>query len=270
VHRNSTNNGLTVTSGIETTTSYKDTYSFSYGMGPLSLMVRYDTRIRVHASYGCTIKVNTRAATVTGGGFFHGGVTIEPQLDCQIGSYIDIIPEDGSLLMAGKKRMVWDPICGSGTIPLCTSASPPPLDPDPPSPPATPPSKPSPPATPPDPPSPPPFPPSPSLPLPTLSGEGIGLLVGVGGASAILFGCLSWFVFCFKKNTYNKTAYASLLTDTNNDKQPRGQAAVAGVPANQGRRGVGSETGMTTDDANVVYSGGIWLSQTKMYLGNPP
>ena len=235
-------------------------------MGPLSLMVRYDTRIRVHASYGCTIKVNTRAATVTGGGFFHGGVTIEPQLDCQTNSYIDIIPEDGSLLVAGKQRLVWDPICGSERIPLCSSASEQPSLPSPPSL-----SSPQ--------PSPPPFPPLPSAPLATLSGEGIGILVGVGGASAILFGCLSWFVFCFKRNTHRKTAYASLSTDTKNDKQVRRQGAgvvvLAGVPAKQGRRGVvtasgGSERGATTDVRNVVYSGGVWISPTAMYVGNPP
>ena len=184
MHRNSTNNGLTVTSGIETATSYKDTYSFSYGMGPISLMIHFNTRIRVHASYGCTIKVNTEFATVTGGGFFHGGVTLEPQLDCQIGSYIDIIPEDGSLLMEGKKRLTWDPICGAETIPLCT---PPPLVPDPPAAPSRP-------------PSPPPFPPNPSSPVEDSSGN-IGILVGVGGVGVILFGGLSLFVLFYKRNT---------------------------------------------------------------------
>jgi len=196
-------------------------------------MVRYDTRIRVHASYGCTIKVNTRAATVTGGGFFHGGVTIEPQLDCQTNSYIDIIPEDGSLLVAGKQRLVWDPICGSERIPLCSSASEQPSLP-------TPPSMPSP------QPSPPPFPPVPSLPLAVLSPSSAGLLAGVAGASVLIFCCLGIFVFCTRRT--NKQTYGSLTTNSNDSKQLE-----TGTGATQG--------------ANVVYGGGIWISASQIYLG---
>jgi len=232
VHRNSTNNGLTVTSGIETATSYKDTYSFSYGMGPISLMIHFNTRIRVHASYGCTIKVNTEFATVTGGGFFHGGVTLEPQLDCQIGSYIDIIPEDGSLLMEGKKRLIWDPICGAETIPLCTPSSPS-------SPPPDLPRRPDLPRSPPRPPSPPPFPPNPSSPVEDSSGN-IGILVGVGGVGVILFGGLSLFVLFYKRNT------AQVYKAVNTATKPEALA--------------GSETGVT------VHAGGIWTGKRHVVL----
>ena len=75
-------------------------------------LVRYDTRVRIHASYGCTIRIGYEEATRTGGGFFHGGVALNAEPDCGPGDYIDIIPEDWRMLGSGKKRLVFDHTCG--------------------------------------------------------------------------------------------------------------------------------------------------------------
>ena len=150
MHRNSTNNGLIVTPGNEHASSSTDTFGFGYGR-TMALMIRYDTRVRIHASYGCTIRIGYEESTLTGGKFFHGGVSLKAEADCGPGSYVDLIPEDWRLLTSGKKRLVFDHTCG--IIPLCsdppTPTSPPPAVPAP----RTPPPAPSP------VPSPPPFPP---------------------------------------------------------------------------------------------------------------
>ena len=96
------------------------------------------------ASYGCTIKVGYEEATVTGAGFVDGGVSVKPEPDCSVGSYIDIIPEDWRLLSSGKKRLVFDHTCG--IIPLCPGPNtPPPHVPEPAHPPPNPSPMPSPP-----------------------------------------------------------------------------------------------------------------------------
>jgi hypothetical protein len=108
-------------------------------------------QVRIHSSYGCTIKIGYEEASVTGAGFFDGGVSISPEPDCGPGAHIDLIAEDWRLLSSGKKRLVFDHTCG--IIPLCSE--PPPHSP----PPAHPPQLPAP-RNPPSPrPSPPPFPP---------------------------------------------------------------------------------------------------------------
>lgn len=151
VHRNSTNNGLVVADGHVHASSSTDTFGFGYGR-TTALLVRYDTRVRLFASYGCTINVGYDDATLTGGKFFHGGVSIAVQPDCGPGAYIDIIPEDWRLLSSGKKRLVFDHTCG--IIPVC-SEPPPPNAPPPQLPaPARPPTRPP---RPPPPPSPPPY-----------------------------------------------------------------------------------------------------------------
>jgi hypothetical protein len=262
VHRNTLSDALVVTAGDVEPSSTTDTFGFGWGHGPITLLVRYDTRIRLHASYGCTINIAYDSATFTGAHFFHGGVTVNPMPSCGPGSWIDIIPEDARLLVSGRKRLVHDYHCS--TIPACSTV--PPLVESPPSTPTHPISPPKPPPFPPGTvlppvaPKPPGAPPPPSL-AADLSGEGIGILVGVGGASVILFGCLSWFVFFFGSNRYRTTVYTSLATDTNNDKR---------VIVGSGGVASGSETGTTTDDTNVVYSGGIWLSPTKLHLGRAP
>lgn len=139
VHRNASNNGLIVTAGTEHASSSTDTFGFGYGR-TMALMVRYDTRVRIHASYGCTINIGYDEATVTGAGFFDGGVSLKAEADCSVGAYIDIIPEDWRLLTSGKKRLVFDHTCG--IIPLCseppTPSSPPPALPAPRTPPPAP------------------------------------------------------------------------------------------------------------------------------------
>ena len=45
VHRNTSNNGLILTSGAERPSSSRDTFGFGYGH-TISLIVRYDTRVR--------------------------------------------------------------------------------------------------------------------------------------------------------------------------------------------------------------------------------
>ena len=183
--------------------------------------------MRIHASYGCTIDIGYQEAHLTGGLFFHGGVSLTPMPDCNAASYVDIIPEDGNLLVSGKKRLVFDAHCG--TIPICGSDSPPPPTSSPPSvppplPPLSPPllpqpqSPPSPPALPPRPPSPPPFPPlpyttpspSPDSPPeppsppspPLLPRAGVGAsTVALGSVtifSVLSLGILSYFVCCFR------------------------------------------------------------------------
>lgn len=147
VHRNATSTGIVMSGGHETAASSTDTFGFGYGR-TTALLVRYDTRVRIHASYGCSIRVGYEEATLTGGGFFHGGVALNPEPDCGPGSYIDIIPEDWRLLASGKKRLRFDHTCG--IIPTCG---------DPPSSPSNPSPTTPPPSTPPTPPSPPPFPP---------------------------------------------------------------------------------------------------------------
>jgi len=217
VHRNTQNNALVVTSGLVTSASETNTYGFGFGRGPIALMIRYDTRVRIHASYGCTIKIGYEEAVLTGGLFFHGGVSLTPMPDCNAASYIDIIPEDGGLLMSGKKRLVFDASCG--TIPICGADSPPPPTPTSPAPLEPQPAKPpSPPHKPPQPPSPPPFPPPPytkpgaSPPLPhsppdppqppALPQAKVGATTVALGSVAVLsvlsIGILSYFVWCFR------------------------------------------------------------------------
>lgn len=102
-------------------------------------------QVRIHSSYGCTIRVGYSEATRTGGGFFHGGVSVDAMPDCGPGSWIDFVAEDWRLLDAGKRRLLFDHTCG--TVPLCT---------EPPSTPALPHSPHSPHTPPPTPPTPPP------------------------------------------------------------------------------------------------------------------
>lgn len=102
--------------------------------------------MRIHASYGCTIKIGKDQSTITGGHFFHGGTSLEVMPDCGPGSWvrrharkrapsaphphahaligaslpgpqIDIIPEDYRLLAHGRKRLKFDASCG--IIPAC-------------------------------------------------------------------------------------------------------------------------------------------------------
>lgn len=217
MHRNSTNNGLIVTAGHVHASSSTDTFGFGYGR-TMALMVRYDTRVRIHASYGCTIKIGYEEATVTGAGFFHGGVSLKPEADCSVGSYIDIIPEDWRLLSSGKKRLVFDHTCG--IIPLC--ASPPPHVPEP----ATPPQLPAP-TSPPSPrPSPPPFPPgtinlppfapriasppSPSLPPGAIVPiSATSIVFGLSGVLVLgMFGLVSYVVCCLRRQVRQAVASA--------------------------------------------------------------
>ena len=154
VHRNTSSTGLVMTSGAVTTSSSTDVFGFGYGH-TMALMVRYDTRVRLFASYGCTIRVGYEEATLTGGQFFHGGVSVKPEADCGPGSYIDVIAEDWRLLSSGKKRLVFHHTCS--TIPMCTDKSPPPPPPNTPASPPTTPTPRSPPSPNPPSPSPPPY-----------------------------------------------------------------------------------------------------------------
>jgi hypothetical protein len=81
-------------------------------------------QVRIHSSYGCTIKIGYEEASVTGAGFFDGGVSISPEPDCGPGAHIDLIAEDWRLLSSGKKRLVFDHTCG--IIPLCPGPNTPP------------------------------------------------------------------------------------------------------------------------------------------------
>ena len=148
---------MILTSGAEKASSSRDTFGFGYGH-TIALIVRYDTRVRasaqsrdhpdlhtshappppqkmpfaavqvrIHSSYGCTIRVGIRDDTRTGSGFFHGGTSVDAMPDCGPGSWIDLIPEDWRLLNSGKKRLLFDHTCG--TVPLCTEPSPPPAGP---------------------------------------------------------------------------------------------------------------------------------------------
>lgn len=164
-------------------------------------------QVRIHSSYGCTIKIGYEEATVTGAGFVDGGVSVKPEPDCSVGSYIDIIPEDWRLLSSGKKRLVFDHTCG--IIPLCPGPNtPPPHVPEPAHPPPNPSPRPSPPPFPPGAilaPFPPKLasPPSPSLPPgvlpPTVElGSTSMALLALGMAGLCGFGCLqlyfmAWF-----------------------------------------------------------------------------
>lgn len=207
VHRNSTNNGLIVTSGTEHASSSTDTFGFGYGR-TMALMIRYDTRIRIHASYGCTIKIGYEEATLTGGKFIHGGVSLKAEADCTPGSWVDLIPEDWRLLTSGKKRLVFDHTCG--IIPLCS---------DPPTPNSPPPQLPAPNIPPCPPPRPPPFPPGtinlpPFAPKVASPGSPPGEAVTVTSESIVLvatallavasFGLISYFICCFRQ-TVRKT-----------------------------------------------------------------
>jgi hypothetical protein len=176
----------------------------------MALMVRYDTRIRLFASYECKIDIGYEEATLTGGQFFHGGVSISPGVGCGPGSYIDIIPEDWRLLSSGKKRLVFDHTCG--IIPLCPGPNtPPPHVPEPAHPPPNPSPVPSPPPFPPGqilPPFPPrnASPPSPSpspgeLPPTVELGSTSAALLVLGMAGLCSFACLQLFLmFWFRKS----------------------------------------------------------------------
>ena len=202
VHRNASSTGLVVASGHETALSSTDTYGFGYGR-TVALLVRYDTRVRIHASYGCTVRIGYEEATRTGGGFFHGGVALNAEPNCGPGDYIDIIPEDWRMLSSGKKRLVFDHTCG--IIPLCADPVHPPPSTDPPPPPNPPPFPPGttglPPGTPTT-----ASPPSPSLPPgvlpPTVElGSTSTALLTLGMAGLCGFGCLQlYFMAWFKRS----------------------------------------------------------------------
>ena len=170
-------NGLSVSNTEEVLRHSK--FGFGYGRVVL-LTIHYDVRVRVHASYGCTIKLDYDKADRTSAHFVHGGVAIHAMPDCGEGSHIDLIPEDWNLLQDGKQRLVFDATCG--TIPLCDA--PPPPKPPPPPPLSSPPSLPSPPRPPPFPPDkaprPPPLPPNqPNVEL------GAVAILGTTAASAV-------------------------------------------------------------------------------------
>jgi hypothetical protein len=221
----------------------------------MALIVRYDTRIRVFASYGCTIKIGYAEATVTGAGFFHGGVSIKPEADCSVGAYIDIIPEDWRLLSSGKKRLVFDHTCG--IIPLCPGPNaPPPQLPAP----AHPPPNPSP------SPSPPPFPPgtvnlppatprfaSPSLPPgvlpPTVElGSTSMALLALGMAGLCGFGCLQlYFMAWFRRSAAaarSKFAEATMAVPVAKIDEDGKTSIVTGVAVVRGTNGINSINGM--------------------------
>jgi len=191
VHRNVRSDALLMYTSTELPTSGADLFGIGYGRGALTLIVRYDTRVRVVASYGCTIKLGLDEATVTGGHFFSGGTKIDIMPDCGPGSWIDIIAEDWRLLASGKKRLKWDVSCGD--IATCTDpALPPPLPTNPsPSPTRTV-------------PAPPPFPPNtknlpPSAPPPPSSPAASNASIAVAAAAAVAllaFGCLGVWVSC--------------------------------------------------------------------------
>ena len=227
VHRNGSSTGLVLASGHETPSSSTDTFGFGYGH-TAALLVRYDTRVRIHASYGCTVRIGYEEATVTGAGFFHGGVSLNAEPNCGPGDYIDIIPEDWRLLASGKKRLVFDHHCG--VIPSCEEPSSPPLAPLEP--------------------RPPPFPPgtiglppgtprtsAPAAPpgvIVKLSGESAALVMG-GFLGVVMFGLLGYFVFCFRRQV--RRTVSTVL-------QP---ASATGVPILMGRIG--------TDGKSTVVKG---------------
>ena len=207
VHRNATNNGLVLTSGHETASSSTDVFGFGYGRGDITLIVRYDTRLRVVASYGCSVKLGYEEIHLTGGQFWHGGGRLSVMPDCGPGSWVDLIAEDWRLLSSGKKRLKFDPSCG--TIPVCDEPSLPP-SPMPSPPPATPAPSPQ--------PSPPPFPPgtirpptpphapakasSPKSPHPEDGSHGDideeSAILAISAATAVsAFGILGCCLFCF-------------------------------------------------------------------------
>ena len=88
VHRNVRSDALLMYTSTELPTSGADLFGIGYGRGALTLIVRYDTRVRVVASYGCTIKLGLDEATVTGGHFFSGGTKIDIMPDCGPGSWV--------------------------------------------------------------------------------------------------------------------------------------------------------------------------------------
>lgn len=250
MHRNATNNGLILTSGAEQPSSSTDTFGFGFGRS-ISLIVRYDTRVRIHASYGCTIRVGYSEATVTGGGFFHGGVRVDTMPDCRVGSWIDIVAEDWRLLQAGKKRLLFDHTCG--IVPLCTEPPPPP---PPPTGPAHPPSPTTPPERPPHqppPPSPPPFPPgtvlnpfppsvasppSPKAPTSTVElGSTSMALLALAGAGLLAFGGLQfYFMAWFRVSAAAARKKAALVPVARIDTNGKA-TVVAGVAVGTGRGG---------------------------------
>ena len=162
----------------------KNVYGFGYGR-PIVLAIHYTSRIRIHASYGCSIHVQFDKADMTSAHFVHGGVVINPMPNCAAGSHIDLISEDFSLLDDGKKRLVFDADCG--VIPSCADDSPSP----PPPPPPPPLDQPLPPPPPPASPSPPPFPPNsaprppPRPPVTPDAAAGLGAVALLGSAAML-------------------------------------------------------------------------------------
>jgi hypothetical protein len=138
MHRNVKSDALLFYAGHETGASTTDVFGFGYGKGPITLIVRYDTRVRIVASYGCSIKLGLDEAHAADNNFVWGGVSIDVMPDCGPGSWIDVIPEDWRLFESGKKRLRWDASCGD--IPLCGDPPPPP---NPKTPPVVPPSEPA-------------------------------------------------------------------------------------------------------------------------------
>ena len=295
VHRNVLNNAVVVTAGAVEPLSTTDTFGFGWGHGPITLLVRFDTRMRLHASYGCTINVAYDLATITGAQFFHGGATVTPMPSCGPGSWIDIIPEDARLLVSGRKRLVHDYHCS--TIPPCDKPPPPSPSPTFPPPPAdkephTPPSpSPSPPSPSPRP-SPPPFPPGtvlkpfaprpPATPLPpgvpSTASVSIAFPAGLGGLVAASIVCLFFFGCCYRRNQLIYGAGTSSDTERliapgsarggggSEAKQPGGDTApstgiVRGVP-------VSKLANVVFADSVVVGAGVGHVSRTRMPHGN--
>lgn len=214
VHRNVSSTGLVVASGHETPLSSTDTFGFGYGR-TVALLVRYDTRVRIHASYGCTIRIGYEEATRTGGGFFHGGVALNAEPDCGPGAYIDIIPEDWRMLSSGKKRLVFDHTCG--IIPLCSDPTHPPPSTDPPPPPSPPPFPPGtvglPPGTPARAPPPSPSHPGGTIPKTVELGSTSMAILALGVAGLCGFGCLQlYFMVWFRRSAdATRTKFANAV-----------------------------------------------------------